>query len=718
MTENKNNKSRRDFLKLSAISGGGMMIGFNYIACKSDTAAIEIVKAFPSHWVDFDAYIKIGDTGLISIFSTNPEIGQNVKTSMPMIIAEELDVAWRDVIVEQAPLNTEWYTRQVAGGSQSIRRSWTILRQAGAKVKSVLVQAAADKWAVEPSELSVYEGVISHTDGRTISYGEIATDAAQLMLPEEAQLKDPKDFRIIGTSQSNVDMDGILTGKNLFGIDYKAEDMVHATMVRPPAFGQVLVSYDDAAAKAVTGVSDVLQVGDKIAVIGDNTWACIKGAKAIKAVWNQKEQAEDSAYHTKQLLEHLDKKADEPRRVDGDVDKALADADQIIERIYEAPFLPHNCMEPMNFFADVTDTKVDLTGPIQTPEWTENRIAELLKRDKAEININMTRMGGGFGRRLYGDFALEAAEISDKIRKPVKLIFTREDDMTAGIYRPASAYKFKAGIKNNEIVAYHLTEAFFNGMMFGEMPSNFPCGAIDNYRVDCHDIKTNITTGAWRAPYANFLAFAEQAFFDEVAGVLNVDAVQLRLDMLAKAAAKTASETLTKPLSYDAEKFAEVIKLAADKSGWAEKGDRHLGFCAYYSHNTYVAEVAEVEIIDNTPTIKKVYCAIDCGIVINPKAALNQIEGGIIDGIGHAMYGDFSFESGRGNADNFNQFRMIRINEVPEIEVHFVESLNDPTGLGEPTLPPAGGAIANALFSATGKRFYKQPFEKEMEVIG
>ena len=714
MTNNNHKNSRRDFLKLSALAGGGIVIGFNYIGCKADTAPIEVMRAYPSQWVDFDAFIKIGDTGLVTIMSQNPEIGQNVKTSMPMIVAEELDVAWKDVIVEQAPLNTEWYTRQVAGGSQSIRQSWEILRTAGAKVRKILLDAAAAEWESDVAELSVSEGVISHIDGRTIEYGAIASVAAQLQLPEEVELKDPKDFKIIGSSQLNVDMEGILRGEALFGIDYTAKGMVYAAMVRPPAFGQKLVSYDDTKARAITGVTDVIQVGDKIAVIANNTWACIKGTRVIQAEWKQEDTAEDSEYHSRVMMEHLDKKSDEPRRVDGDVEKALSDADRVIEKIYEAPFLPHNCMEPMNFFANVTDEKIEMVGPIQTPQWTENRIAELLGRDKEEITIMMTRMGGGFGRRLYGDFALEAAEISDKIRKPVKLVYTREDDMTAGMYRPASAYKFRVGIKGNEIVAYHLTEAFYNGMMFGDMPSNFPCGAVDNYRVDCHNIESNITTGAWRAPYANFLAFAEQAFLDEVATEMGVDPVQLRLGLLEKAKAKT----LDKPYNYDADKFAGVIKLAAEKSNWNNRGNRHLGFCAYYSHNTYVAEVAEVMMVDKEAVIEKIYCAIDCGIVVNPKAALNQVEGGIIDGIGHAMYGEFSFEEGKPQANNFNQFRLIRMSEAPEIEVHFVESLNDPTGLGEPTLPPAGGAIANALHSATGKRFYKQPFIKEIELLG
>ena len=605
------------------------------------------------------------------------------------------------------------YERQVAGGSQSIRQGWETLRTAGAKVRAMLIETAAEQWEADVSECSTSEGIITHTDGRTLSYGEVAAAATDKEVPEEVQLKEPKDFKIIGHSQTNVDMEGILTGRPLFGIDTKKEGMVYATAVRPPAFGQVLEQYDDAAAKKINGVIDVIKFGDKIGIIATNTWAAIKGQKAIKANWSQKGKAEDSDYHTSTMQEHLARKAAKPRRVDGDVDKAFAEADEIFEKTYEAPFLPHNCLEPMNFFADVTDEKVNLLGPIQTPAWTEDKISKLLGRDKEDIHIQMTRMGGGFGRRLYGDFAEEAAELSSIIKKPVQLIFTRENDMMAGTYRPASAYRFKVGIKDNKITAYHLTEACFNGEMFSSMPSNFPCGAIENYRVDSHKIESNITTGAWRAPYANFLAFAEQAFLDELAGILGKDAVEFRLELFNQAKANPIGEEH----NYEVDKYVGVIKKAAEVTGWGST-EKHLGFCAYYSHNTYVAEVAEVEIIDDAPIIKKITCVVDCGLVINPIGALNQIEGGIIDGIGHAMYGDFSFAEGQSQADNFHKYRLIRMPEAPEIEVHFIESHNDPTGLGEPTLPPAGGAIANAIHAATGQRLYQQPFVKFSEVLG
>jgi len=713
----KTNTDRRNFLKYSVLGTGGLVLGFSYFtACKEDSdSAVRIMKALPDEWTDINAYLKIGNNGLVTIFSPNPEIGQNVKTSMPMIVAEELDVDWFDVIVEQAPFNTEWYTRQVAGGSQSIRQGWESLRKAGATARHLLVEAAAKIWEIEANQCTVSNGIVHHPDGKTLGYGELASEAANLEIPEDIALKKVSDFKIIGKSKTNVDMDGILTGKALFGIDSYREGMLYASVLRPPAFGDSLKSFDDKESKQVNGVEDIVRFGDKIAVLAKDSWAAFKAKARIKAEWTPPDKYEDTAYHNERLSGKLLDRAEEPRRSDGDIDAAFEQADETFERIYEAPFLPHNCMEPMNFFAHVTEEKADLVGPIQTPEWTESRVAELLGMEKEKIEFTLTRMGGGFGRRLYGDFVLEAAEISKLSGRPIQLLFSREDDMLAGTYRPASKYRFKVGIKDGEISAYHLTEACFNGEMFGQMPSNFPCGAIENYRVDTHNTESGITTGAWRAPYANFLAYAEQAFIDELAEKLGKDAVTFRLELLEKA----AKDSDSKELSYEPERLAGVIKLAAEKSGWSDyKGTGKLGFSAYYSHNSYVAEVAEVVDSEGRPEIRKVTCAVDCGIVINPTGAKNQVEGGIIDGIGHAMYGNFTFEKGHSPVSNFDRYRLIRIDEVPEIEIHFVKSEIDPTGLGEPALPPAGGAVANALYALKGKRLYKQPFIEALKVIG
>ncbi len=704
--------SRRAFMRTSSLAGGGLLIGFNFFtACKPEVEPP--VDLASLNYKDFNAFIKISETGEVTIFSPNPEVGQGVKTAMPMIIAEELDVAWDKVYVQQGILDTNNYTRQVAGGSQSIRFGWDPLRQTGATARQMLINAAAARWGVDPLECTAGEGVISNAAGDKLGYGELVSEAAAMEIPENVSLKEPKDYKIIGKELKNVDIKNIITGKPLFGLDYKADGMVHASVLRPPAFGQKLETYDDSEARAVSGVSEVIRFGDKIAVIANDTWTAMKGKKALKASWTAGTRGESTEDHDKILLDLLNGNKFETLRTDGDVKKAFALADKVLERTYESPFLPHNCLEPMNFYANVTEDKIHLVGPIQTPEGTAKSIAEELGRDFEDVSLEMTRIGGGFGRRLYGDFAREAAQVSNLAKKPVKLVYSREDDMTAGIFRPAIKYRIKAAVKDGKVTAYHLKEAAVNSNMYGLIPNFFPAGAIENYQVDVAKYESNITTGAWRAPYTNFLAFAEQSFFDELAELMEVDRIKLRLDLLQK-----VKGTTDERIQYSPERMEEVIKTAVAKSGWGTKPEGVFqGFVNYYCHNSHVAEVADVEIENGKPVVKKVTCVVDCGIVINPLGATNQAEGGVIDGIGHAMYGDFAFLDGVPQASNFDKFHLIRMNESPKVEVHFIHNELSPTGLGEPSLPPAGGAIANAFKAATGIRLYNQPFNKYPELL-
>jgi isoquinoline 1-oxidoreductase beta subunit len=703
------NFSRRNFLKTSVLASGGMLIGFNLLsACKSE--AVMPVDIESLNFNDFNAFIKISDDGYVTIFSPNPEIGQGVKTSMPMIIAEELDIEWSKVNVVQGALDSKNFQRQVAGGSQSIRFGWDALRQTGATTRQLLVNAAAAKWNVDASTCSASKGIITNVNGDKLGYGEVVKEAALLEVPENVKLKKIKDFTIIGQEIINVDIDKIITGKPLFGLDYKAEGMQFASVLRPPAFGQKLESFDDSKTKVVNGVTEVIKFGDKIAVLASSTWAAMKGKKALSAIWKD-EDLESTEDHNKILTNILDGNDFNTRREDGNINEAFSVADKLIERTYHSPFLPHNCLEPMNFYADVTAKKVHLVGPIQTPQWTVNRVAKLLDRETDDIYCEMTRMGGGFGRRLYGDFALEAAEISSLAKKPIKVVFSREDDMTAGTYRPSIKYRIKASIKDGKLTGYYLKEAAINGNMYGAISNFFPAGCIPNFKVDTANHKSNITTGAWRAPYTNFLAFAEQSFFDEVASELNVDTIQLRLDLL-----QNVKNTDDKSIEYSGKRMEDTIKLVQEKANWGKTQEGVFqGFSAYYSHNTHVAEIADIVLKDGFPVIKKVTAAVDCGIVVNPTGARNQVEGGVLDGIGHAMYSDFSFKDGTPKHKNFDTYRLIRMQETPKVEVHFVLNEKSPTGLGEPGLPPAGGAVANAINAALGKRLYSQPFVKELK---
>ena len=725
------NFSRRNFLKTSILASGGMLIGFNLLkACKPE--AVMPVDIESLNFNDFNAFIKISNDGYITVFSPNPEIGQGVKTSMPMIIAEELDVEWSKVNVIQGVLDTKNFKRQIAGGSQSIRSSWDAFRQTGATAKQMLVNAAAIKWNVDASTCKASKGIITNANGDKLGYGEVVKEAALLEVPEDVKLKEIKDYTIIGQEIVNVDMDKIILGKPLFGLDYKAEGMVYASVLRPPIFGQKLESFDASEAKKINGVLDVITIGekvrkyiqlgkknwtfklsetDKVVVIAENTWAAIKGKKVLSAIWLDDTKLESTEDHDNILTKILDTKKSNIRREDGNVEKAFSTADKVVEKTYHSPFLPHNCMEPMNFYADVTADKIHLVGPVQTPEYAAAVVADMLGYDVNNVHLEMTRMGGGFGRRLYGDFVYEAAEISAVIKKPVKLISTREDDMTTGIYKPSVKYRIKAALKDGKVTSYHLKEAAIGSNMYGSIPNFFPAGCIPNYKVETGNYKSNITTGAWRAPYTNFLAFAEQSFFDELAIELNVDPIQLRIDLL-----QNVKETDDKRIEYSGQRMEDTIKLVREKANWGKTPEGvYQGFAAYYSHNTHVAEIAEIELKNGLPIIKKVTVAVDCGVVVNPSGARNQVEGGVLDGIGHAMYADFSFKNGKPEYENFDSYRLIRMNETPQVEVHFVKNNLSPTGLGEPGLPPAGGAVSNAINAALGKRMYKQPFVKELK---
>ncbi len=725
----KSTLNRRNFLKASTMAGGGLMISFNMLFSSKSRA--NVLGNVPEDWHDVNAYLKIAEDGRVTIFSVNPEIGQNVKTSMPMLIAEELDVDWKDVIVEQAGLDTKNYRRQLAGGSQSIRAAWEPLRKAGATARELLRRAAAQKWDVPVAEIQTAGGRLIHGD-KSLGYGEVASLAGQLDPPAEVKLKDPKDFRIIGTPTKNVDGMKIVTGQPLFGLDTYRENMLTAMIIHPPAFGMKLKSMDASDALAMPGIQEVITIDSRpegaelqwsdinafpelIVVVGTSTWEVMKAKKAVKAEWEEGSPLESTSDHEQGLAELLESGADEPDRRDGDPDYAFENAAKIIEKTYSGPFLPHNTMEPMNFFADVRADRAELHGPIQTPEYLQKTVSELTGLAPENISVMMSRMGGGFGRRLYGNFGVEAALISRKIKAPVKLVYTREDDMTQGTYRPAYKIMYRAALDgNNRLIGFHARGAGIHG---GPLFANrYPAGAVDNYLCENLTLESNVSTGAWRAPRSNFVAGAEQAFLDEVAEAAGKDPVEFRLELFERA----ISDPVGTQNDYDAERYAGVIRMVRDKSGWGrETAGVSRGMAAYYCHNSYVAQVVDLVMENDKPRVKKVWCAIDCGIVVNPEGARNQVEGGIVDGIGHAMYSALTMVDGVPNQQNFDKYKLIRHNQSPlEVEVFFVDNGIDPTGLGEPSLPPVIGALANALAKATGRRQYSQPFMTDTVLRG
>jgi isoquinoline 1-oxidoreductase beta subunit len=700
------NNSRRDFLKMSAITGGGLVLGFNWFS--SDANAATVFTSVAPGDINFNSYLSIATDGTITILSPNPELGQNIITSFPMVVAEELEADWKKVKVVQANLDNK-FDRQLTGGSGAVPHSWKLLRNAGATAKFMLIEAAAQKWGVPASECIASESFVIHrASGKKLAFGDLAEAASKIPVPSTVKLKDRKDFKLIGTSLKNVENHKIVTGQPLFGLDFYREGMVYAMIQRPEQFGMKLKSFDGSLAKSMPGIIDVVSFKNNVAVVGKSTWQVLKARKMLKIEYEKEFALESTEDHDQLFLNLMDNGQATVRRKEGDVDAAFKSAAKVIKGEYQCPFISHSPMEPMNFFAHVRPDGVELVGPTQTPGRARTQVAQLLNIAEDKITVQLTRLGGGFGRRLYNDFALEAAELSSIIKAPVKLIWTKEDDMTAGTYRPAVRYRFEAALDaSGNLTGYKLRGVGINsGNPTRE--NNFPSGAVDNLLIDSVEHKSPITTGAWRAPITNFLAFAEQAFLDEVAVAAGKDPVQFRLDLLAKAKKSPVGD-----IRYDIDRMEAVIKMAAEKSGWGKKKDVAQGFSVYFSHASYVAQVAEVVMKAGLPQVKKIYAVSDCGQVVSLNGATHQVMGGIVDGLGHAMYSKLSFREGAADQNNYNSYRLIRMKEVPEIETHFVDNGIDPTGLGEPALPPTGGAVANAIFKATGKRLRNQPFIEE-----
>lgn len=743
MTNQSNPISRRSFLRSSALAGGGLMISFTWLSAFNRPGIMD-GPDIPEQWSELTGYIKITPDNIIKIINPNPEFGQNVMTSLPMIIAEELDADWRQVVVEMGPHDSVKLGPQFTGGSNSTRMYWKPLREAGAAARHMLLDAASQTWNVPLEELTTKGGTILHEkSGKSGKYGEFAVKAATLPIPKGVKQKDPKEFTVIRHSKKNVEASKIVSGKPLFGLDYKHEGMLIAMIEHPPAFGLKLKSFDASQTLKMPGIKDVFSLklyedgfelagfdtrtfNDLLVVVGKTTWEVMNARKQLKVEWEPIGETKETInnFGRKQEVvipaglpssdeqrQQMQARAKEPAtllRKDGDPEMAFKNAARIVERTYNAPFLAHNCMEPMNFFAHVTDEKALLVGPLQAPGWTQPTLAKLLKLPPEKIEIQMTRMGGGFGLRAYGHYLCEAAQIAKKVNEPVKLIYTREDDMTYGIYRPMYTATYRAALDaNKNLIGFHVKGG---GIPEHAVHANrFPAGTVDNYLAEGWQLPSNITIGAFRAPRSNFAAAAEQSFLDELAEEMGKDPIDLRLELLRRG----KENPVGKNNDYDASRYAGVLNLVREKSGWGkpENNKYSRGVAAYFCHNSYAAHVVDIVMKDGKPYVERVFSAIDCGIVVNPDAATNMVEGAVVDGIGNSFYGKLSHKNGAAEQQNFYNYRMIRHSEAPaSIEVHFVQNDIDPTGLGEPPFPPVFGAVANALYRSTGKRHYDQPF--------
>lgn len=748
MEKIKTSQTRRSFLKSSLLASGGLMISFSGLSkYTSDSGTTPLLA---EEWSEITGYIKITPDNVIKILNPNPEFGQNVMTSLPMMVAEELDVDWKKVIVEMGPHDNAKLGPQFTGGSNSIRMYWRPLREAGAAARQMLRDAAAKAWGVPVEEVTTKAAMLYHAkSGKSATYGEVASKAASLEIPKGVALKDVKKLSVVGTSQKNVEGLKIVTGKPLFALDYTPEGTLIAMIEHPPAFGKKLKSFDASETLKMPGIKDVFAIklyedgfeqagfdtrtfNDLLVVVGNTTWEVMNARKKLKVQWEPISDTKDTMAgrggkrevivpagleSTPAQLAKMAEFATRPAqqlRKDGDPETAFKNAAQILERTYTAPFLAHNCMEPMNFFAHVTEEKAQLVGPLQAPGWSEPTLAKLLNLPPEKIEIQMTRMGGGFGLRAYSHYMYEAALISRKVKAPIKLVYSREDDMTYGIYRPMYTATYRAALDaNKNLIAFHV-----KGGGIPEHPihaNRFPAGAVDNYLAEGWTIPSNITIGAFRAPRSNFNAAAEQSFLDELAELMGKDPIDFRLELLKRAKEKPVGERN----EYDADRYAGVLKLVKEKSGWNNPENKKYsrGVAAYFCHASYAAHVVDMIIKDGQPYVEQVFSAMDCGVVINPDAAINMVQGAVVDGIGNAFYGALTHKEGAPEQNNFNRYRMIRLREAPKrIDVSFVENEIDPTGLGEPPFPPVFAAVANALYKSTGKRVYNQPFINEWKL--
>jgi isoquinoline 1-oxidoreductase beta subunit len=746
MEKNNASQSRRTFLKSSMLAGGGLMISFSALAELFPRVLIN--QGNPAdEWNEITGYIKITSDNIIKILNPNPEFGQNVMTSLPMIIAEELDVDWKKVVVEMGPHDNKKLGPQFSGGSNSIRMYWKPLREAGAAARKMLMDAAAQTWGVPVEEVTTKSGMVYHEkSGKSGNYGEFASKAAAIPIPKGVKLKDLKDLKVVRTSAKNVEGLKIVTGKPLFALDHTQAGMLIAMIEHPPGFGMKLKSFDASQTLKMPGIKDVFTVklfeegfeqggfdtrtfNELLVVVGNTTWEVMNARKKLKVQWEpagdtkntvggregKKEiivpgELETTSKQLAKMAEYSKQPAKQLRK-DGDPETAFKNAAKVLERTYNAPFLPHNCMEPMNYFAHVTEDNALLIGPHQAPGWIEPTLSKILNLPPEKIELQMSRMGGGFGLRAYGHYLVEAALISKKVKAPVKLVYSREDDMTYGIYRPMYTATYRAALDaNNNLIAFHVKGG---GIPEHPIHSNrFPAGAIDNYLAEGWEIPTNVTIGAFRAPRSNFNAAAEQSFLDELAELMGKDPIDFRLELLKRA----KENPVGKNNEYDADRYAGVLKLVKEKSGWSNSENKKYsrGVAAYFCHNSYAAHVVDVVKKDGQPYVERVFSAVDCGVVINPDAAINMVQGAVVDGIGNALYGGLTLKDGVPEQNNFNRYRMIRFREAPKsIDVSFVESDIDPTGLGEPPFPPIFAAVANALYKNTRKRFYDQPFAND-----
>lgn len=721
---------RRRFLKLSGLATSGLILAFGLTGTQQAHAGngIEETTFKPN------GYLQISPDGKITIVAITPEVGQGVKTAFPMVVAEELDVDWKSVTVEQSEINYNEYGPQFAGGSMGTPIHFNRLRKAGATARILLITAAAQKWDVPVVQCTSDQGIIKHLkSGQSITYAEISSDASKLKTPEDdtqIQYKKRKDYKILGKWKPGVDNHAIVTGKPLFGMDLEQPDLVYAVYVKCPSAGGKAVSANIEAIKASQGVIDAFILDEKgaphqllsgVAIIANSSWAAMNASNLLKVKWDRSSAANQTWTDIEDQAKIIVEGNGEITKESGDFSTAEAQAEQTIESYYQFPFIPHAAMEPMNCTAHYKNGKMEIWAPSQTPQGVPGDVEAATGIPQADIKVNQIRIGGGFGRKLINDVVCEAAAIAKQIGKPVKLIWSREQDMQHDFFRVGGFHKLKGTLDSSgKLTGWKGHFATFTSggderksVRGGGMNNNaFPFPMLDNLQLQETKLDLKIPCGWWRAPGSCTLAWVIQSFLHELSTAAGKDHVDFLLELMGEP--RWLDEGNNDTLHTG--RAADVIRLAAKKGSWGTplpKGHGR-GIAFYFSHKGHFAEVAEVSVDDsNKLTLHKVVVAGDVGLILNKSGAENQIEGSVVDGYSSMVAQEITFTNGAVDQSNFHDISLLRMSNQPKVEIHMIESDYAPTGLGEPALPPLLPAVCNAIFDATGKRIKTLPLTRE-----
>jgi isoquinoline 1-oxidoreductase subunit beta len=712
---------RRYLLKTGIALGGGLVLAW-YFPFSDPAGAADPPAGFVPN-----AFLRVGSDGSVTMINNKSEMGQGVYTSLPMILAEELDCDWQMVRVEAAPVapiyNHTEFGSQVTGGSTSVRTEWQRLALAGATARAMLVQAAAQTWQADPAACRTGKGQVIHPDGRKLSYGELAAKASELPVPDQVKLKDPANYTLIGQPIHRLDSPAKINGTAIFGIDVQLPGMMVAVIARPPVFGASLKEFNDEKAKAVPGVKTIVAVPAGVAVVADRFWPALQGRDALQITWDEGPGATLSTEEMRRQYAALARTPGLPARLEGDAQAALTKAARTLEAEYEVPYLAHAPMEPLNCCVDLRPDGCDIYTGTQMQTGDRDAAARVSGLPPEKVRVHTTFLGGGFGRRATpaSDFVIEAVQVAKAIGKPVKVIRTREDDTRAGFYRPFWYDRISAGLDakggldcwRHTIVGQSIMAGTpFEGMIKEGIDEASVEGAADipyaipNILVDLHSPTQPVPVLWWRSVGHSHTAFVVESFLDEVAHATNRDPVELRRTLLAKHP-----------------RHLGVLELAVQKAGWGKPlpAGRSMGIAVHHSFGSYIAQVAEVSVNKaGNVRVHRMVCAVDCGRIVNPDTIAAQMESGIVFGLTATLYGAITFKDGRVEQRNFDDYPLLQLNETPEIEVHIVPSSENPGGIGEPGVPPVAPAVTNALFAASGARVRSLPLtaDKVLAAMG